>query len=87
MLWVLKRTVSMRQFFYAPKTYAKNYGLENIHNFTLKIFVYLICVYTTAELILGSGSVIILLFCKIGPKFQVPCVATSALCLDLAHFQ
>ena len=26
MLWVLKRTVSMRPFFGAPKTYAKNYG-------------------------------------------------------------
>ena len=41
MLWVLKRTVSMRRFFWAPKTYAKNYGLENICNFTLNIFVYL----------------------------------------------
>ena len=26
MLWVLKRTISMRRFFWAPKTYAKNYG-------------------------------------------------------------
>ena len=26
MLWVLKRTVSMRLFFLAPKTHAKNYG-------------------------------------------------------------
>ena len=26
MLWVLKRSVSMRRFFWAPKTYAKNYG-------------------------------------------------------------
>ena len=25
-LWVLKRIVSMRQFFWAPKTYANNYG-------------------------------------------------------------
>ena len=41
MLWVLKRTVSMRRFFWAPKTYTKNYGLENIHNFTQKIFGYL----------------------------------------------
>ena len=41
MLWVLKRTVWMRQFFWAPKTYAKNYGQENIYNFTQKIFVYL----------------------------------------------
>ena len=40
MLWVLKRTVSMRRFFWAPKTYAKIDGLENIDNYTLKIFVY-----------------------------------------------
>ena len=26
MLWVLKSTASMRQFFWAPKTYATNYG-------------------------------------------------------------
>ena len=32
MLWVLK-------------TYATNYGLENIYNFTLKIFVYLNPIY------------------------------------------
>ena len=37
------------------------------------------------ELILGCGSVMITLFCNIGPKFQVPCVAISALCRDLAH--
>ena len=41
MLWVLKRTVALRRFFWAPKTYAKNYRLENIYNFTLKMFVYL----------------------------------------------
>ena len=41
MLWVLKRTVSMRPFFWAPKTYVQTDGLENIYNFTLKIFVYL----------------------------------------------
>ena len=40
MLWVLKRTVSLRRFFCAPKTYAKNYWQENINNFTLNIFVY-----------------------------------------------
>ena len=44
MLWVLKRTVSMRRFFWAPKTYAKNYGKENIYNFTsstgLPLFLY-----------------------------------------------
>ena len=41
MMWVLKRTTSMRQFFWVPKTYARNYGLANIYNFMLKIFVYL----------------------------------------------
>ena len=41
MLWVLKRTVSMRRFFWAPETYAKIHRLENINNFTLKFFVYL----------------------------------------------
>ena len=38
MLWVLKRTISLRRFFLAPKTCAKKYGLENLYNFTLKIF-------------------------------------------------
>ena len=33
MLWVLKRTVSMRLFFWAPKTYDKIDSLENINNF------------------------------------------------------
>ena len=28
MLWVLKRIVSMRRFFWAPKTYVKNYVLK-----------------------------------------------------------
>ena len=39
MLWVVKRTISMRQFFWAPKTYHydKTDGLENIHNFILRI--------------------------------------------------
>ena len=32
MLWVLKRTVSMRRFFWAPKTYVQTDGLENINN-------------------------------------------------------
>ena len=41
MLWVLKRTVSMRQFFCAPKKYVKTDREENIHIFTLNIFVYL----------------------------------------------
>ena len=30
MLWVLKRTVSMRRFLLAPKTYAKKYGSDFI---------------------------------------------------------
>ena len=46
MLWVLKRTVSMRQFFWAPKTYDKTDGLENIYEFTLKKFVYLNLCFT-----------------------------------------
>ena len=41
MLWVLKRTVSIRQFFWAPKTYVQTDGLEYIYNFTLKTIVYL----------------------------------------------
>ena len=41
MLWVLKRIVSMRQFFWAPKTYVKTDQKENIYIFTLNIFVYL----------------------------------------------
>ena len=41
MLLVLKRTVSMRRFFWALKIYVQTDGLENIYNFTLKNFVYL----------------------------------------------
>ena len=41
MLRVLKRMVSVRRFFWAPKTYGKQYGKENIYNLMLKIFVYL----------------------------------------------
>ena len=41
MLCVLKRTVSMRRFLWAPKTYVKTYGSGNIYNFTLKNFAYL----------------------------------------------
>ena len=40
MLWVLKRTVSMRRFFWAPKTNVKTDGLENIYIFRWK-FLYL----------------------------------------------
>ena len=41
MLWVLKRTVSMRWFFWAPEVGVKLDGSENIHKFTHKFFVYL----------------------------------------------
>ena len=41
MLWVLKRTVSLRRFFWAPKTYVKTDGQENIYNFTLNILLIL----------------------------------------------
>ena len=41
MLRVLKRTVSMRRFFRASKTYVKTDGQKIIFNFTLKNFVYL----------------------------------------------
>ena len=40
MLWVLKRTISMRRFFWAPKTYFQTDGLENIYNFRSK-FVFI----------------------------------------------
>ena len=40
MLWLLKRTVSMRRFFLAPKTYVKTAGQEIFYNFTLENFVY-----------------------------------------------
>ena len=33
MLWVLKRTISMRQFFLPPTTYVKTDGYEYIYNF------------------------------------------------------
>ena len=36
MLWVIKRTVSMRRFFWASKIYVKTDGFKNFHNFTLK---------------------------------------------------
>ena len=36
MVWVLKRTVSMRQVFLAPKTHAKTDGQKNNYNFMLE---------------------------------------------------
>ena len=45
MLWVPKRTVPIRRFFLAPKTYVQTDGLETIYYFTLIIFVYLnVCI-------------------------------------------
>ena len=41
MLWVLKRTVSMRRFFRAPKTHVFIDEYENNYNFTLIKFPYL----------------------------------------------
>ena len=41
MLKVLKRTLSMRRFFWAPTTYVKPDGQENIYIFKLKFFAYL----------------------------------------------
>ena len=38
MLWVLNGTVSIRRFFWAPKTYVKTDGQENNHTFTLENF-------------------------------------------------
>ena len=44
----------MRPFFWAPKTYAKNYGLENIYSFVLKIFVYLkLCTHSLMAYLKG----------------------------------
>ena len=36
MLWLLKRMVSRRRFFWEHKTHVFSDGLENNHNFTLK---------------------------------------------------
>ena len=41
MLCVLKNTMSMRRFFWAPKTYVKTDWWENFHYFALKNVVYL----------------------------------------------
>ena len=42
MLWLLKRTVSMRQFFWVPNTYVNTDGQENIHSFTKKLIILLL---------------------------------------------
>ena len=41
MLWVLKRTVAMRRFFWAPNYRLNLMCKKNINNFTLNICVYL----------------------------------------------
>ena len=57
MLWVLKITVLIRRFFWAPKTCGKNYGKENIDNFTLIFFVCL-----SKPVILGVTSIVHFVF-------------------------
>ena len=62
MLWMLKRTVSMRWFFWAPKTFVKIDGYENIYNCWLNNFVYLnlwICFYTWRKKCLVSGNILV----------------------------
>ena len=63
MLWVLKRTISLRH-----KTCIKTNGLENIHNFMLEYCVYLdLCLYAHLTLCLLVSSAHNL--CKqIGPR-------------------
>ena len=57
MLWVLKRTVSVRRFFGAPKTYVKHDELGNIYNYMLQIFTYLnLCDGTSVPLPLTDVS-------------------------------
>ena len=64
MLWVLKRTVSMRRYFWAPKTYAKTDELENIYNFTLKNFVYqILCCLMVNLMLIFHG------LCDKGPYY------------------
>ena len=41
MLWVLKRIVSLRQFFKAPKTFVETDELNFFYNFMLNFFVYI----------------------------------------------
>ena len=47
----------MRQFFWAPKTYANSYVYENIYNFTLKFFVYLNLCSSTILLLKSANFV------------------------------
>ena len=60
MLWVLKRTISMRWFFWTPKTNVKTDGLENINNFTLKkiVYVYLYSHVIISLLLSGTSKML-----------------------------
>ena len=69
MLWVLKRTVSMRRFFGAPITYFQTDGLEIIYNFTLKNFVYL-HLWSTHEKI-GNKKIVTTLLSKGLYRFKI----------------
>ena len=58
MLWVLKRTVSMRRFFWAPKHMLKLMGKKTFTKFTQKSFVYLnLCYSLLAKAILQNCQV------------------------------
>ena len=50
-LWVLKRTLSMRWIFLAPKTHVKINGKENILNFMFKKIVW-VCITESADWLL-----------------------------------
>ena len=56
MLWVLNRTISMRQFFRVPKTNVKKGGLENIHNFSQKVYFIWIFANVIMVLTIWAGA-------------------------------
>ena len=58
MLWVLKRTVSRRRFFRAPKAYVVTDGLENNRNFTQTFLAKLaLCIGVKTYLFLIEGDI------------------------------
>ena len=75
MLWVLKRTVSMRWFFWAPRTYVKRNGYENIHNFTLIYFLTGPLKDESIVLVIGQQNILFydenILFWTIGRSIDV----------------
>ena len=96
MLWVLKITVSIRQLFWAPKTYVTTNGYENISNFTL-IFFYpnVYCLLSAFTENLGNvpfASIIatlvvfvgVGLFC--GALFRALTIVLKLIMEDLFHF-